>query len=270
MKTKFLLIALLICTVFYAQENTEQVFRNDLDAIINDAAKGFRDIKGEFQSKSKWTNITYNYSNKSIFNTNKNAGIGYQPADYLPASKVYIQETYYFYQGFDCKVTSGKFVYDNAERIFDEIMKEKGLKKKIIKQDKMHKDKDKEIEYLDKNKRKVLGINFDLKEMICSLYVYSDLRPSDLPKYFGCLVLYNIQMNSVVSANTYYVYGKEFKGEEHLYNGILTKMDETSKRLFKKYEWKPNAGTKQIFDLLQSMNLRENGSKVDPDGNYIN
>ena len=71
MKTKFLFIALLICTVLYSQDNTEQVFRNDLDAIINEAAKGFRDIKGEFQSKSRWTNITYNYSNKSIFKVSK-------------------------------------------------------------------------------------------------------------------------------------------------------------------------------------------------------
>lgn len=268
---KIITLALVVITNFmFCQTINEETFRNDLNSVINDAATGFRESKGAFESKSRWTKVSYYFANKSIFNANKDAGIGYQPADYLPLTKVRIKEEYYFYQGFDYENNSGRFVYDNAERIFDEIMNQKGLKKKLVKQDKKDKETKKEIQYLDKNKQLVLSVYFNLKKKSCSINVYSDLRPDNLDNYYGCLVLYNMQMNSVVSANTYYVYGKAFKGQEHLYNAIRSKMDETSQRLFSKYEWKPNAGKQQIHELLKSLNVRENGSNVDPDGNLIN
>lgn len=257
-------------TVETKTESTEEIFRKNLDFIKKDAATGFRDSKGGFMEKTKWTNTTYHYSNSSFFNLNDDALIGYNPEEYLKFSKITIPEAYYFTQGFSTDNEKGLFVYDNAERIFDELMVLEKLKKKIVKQEKDDKNRIKEIQYLDKNKQKVLSIFFNLKDKTCSTKIYSDLRPNDLPTYNGCLVLYNIQLNSVVSANTYYVYGKNFKDAEYLYNAIRSKMDATSQRLFSKYEWKPNAGTKQIDDLLKSLNVRENASKVDVDGNYIN
>jgi hypothetical protein len=264
MKKAIVIIALLLSNFMFAQSTTEEAFKNSLQFIMKDAATGFKESKGEFSSKSFGT--TYNFSKTSFFS--KNASIGYTRANYLPASKVTIPEAYFFYQGFVDGDENDKFVYNNAERIFDEIMVMKKLKKKILKQDKYHKDKDLEIDYVDKNKRIILAIKFDIQSKITRLYIYSDLRPGNLPKYFGCLIMYNVQSNTIASANTYYVYGSEFKGAEYLYNAIRSKMDATSQRLFSKYEWKPNAGKKQIFELLQSLNLRENGSSVDPDGNF--
>jgi len=249
-------------------DDLETIFKKDLEVIFQDATTGFRESKAGYNNKSYGS--TYYFAEKSFFNLNNTAQIGYTAPDYLPASKLYIDEAFFFYQNFSNETNYGKFVYDNAERIFDEIMSLKNLKKKIIKQDKSHKEINKEVVYLDNNKAKKLFIFYNLKDKSSSIYIYSDLRPTDLPKYFGCLVLYNVQMGSIVSANTYYVYGKAFKGEAYLYNIIRSKMDETSQRIFKKYEWKPNAGTKQIDELMKSLNIRENGSKVDPDGNYIN
>ena len=48
MRTKLIFLLLLISNIFYPQKNLEQNFRNDLNAIVEDAAKGFTLSKGQY------------------------------------------------------------------------------------------------------------------------------------------------------------------------------------------------------------------------------
>ena len=253
-------------TYFFGQETTETTFKNDIIFIINDAATGFQKSKGNYISK-EWI-TTYNYATTSIFNVPNAARIGYSPATYLKYSKENLPEEHFFYQNFNADDAQGNYAFENAERIFDELSEASKLKKKLEKKDKKVKSNSKSILYL-KNNRKVFQLYFNLDKSSVTIYIHSDVRPNDLPIYVGCLVLYNIQMNSIVSANTYYVYGKNFKSAEYIYNNIISNMDATSQRLFSKYEWKPNASSKQISDLLKGLNVQENGRNVDVDGKTI-
>lgn len=230
---KIIVFTLLIVSNFlFSQAIDEATFKNDLNLIIKDATTGFQTNKGAFLDKSKWTNITNNYSNSGIFSDNQFARISYQPSDYLVYSKQYIKEEYYFCQCFNYKNDAGIFVYENAERIYDNYSVENKLKKKLIKQDKQLKDKVKRVDYNNKNGEKVLSIYFDNIQKSTCVYVYSDLRPSDIATYYGCMIVYNFQDNTIVSANTYYVYGKNFKSAEILYNGIWSRMDPSSQKIF--------------------------------------
>jgi hypothetical protein len=139
------------------------------------------------------------------------------------------------------------------------------LKKKFEKQEKRDKGKKVGIAYLE-NKRKVFQLVFDIPEKSVVVYIHSDLRPADVVPYLGCLVLYNIQSNSFVSANTYYVYGKSLDSPDALYGRILSGKDESFKRLFSKYEWMPGATTYQVDQKMTSLGIKEYGQRVNPEG----
>lgn len=143
----------------FCQEVNDEMFKQELNTIINDAATGFRDSRGACSSKGYGT--TYYDSRISFFN--KESSIGYTTANYLPASEVTTPEAYFLYQGFGGDDVVDKYLFENAERIFDEVKSFLKLKKVILKQDKNHKDRDYEIDYVDKNKKIVLAIEFDLK-----------------------------------------------------------------------------------------------------------
>lgn len=262
--TRLLVLFLVFGThSIFAQEKVEQVFKNDIDAIIKDAATGFQKSKGAFSDK-QWIYV-YNHSNLSIFNATADAFIGYHEATYLKYSKENLPEENFFFQKINSKTSNGAFVYENAERIFDELATNLKLKKKFEKQEKRDKGKKESIVYLE-NKRKVFQLIFDFEQKSVVVYIHSDLRPADVPQYLGCLVLYNIQSNSFVSANTYYVYGKTLDSPDALYGRILSDKDDSFKRLFSKYEWIPGATTYQVDQKMTALGIKEYGQKVNPEG----
>jgi hypothetical protein len=254
MKTRLILLMLLISSVFYAQDNFEKTFKNDLNTIIEDAGKGFANSRGYLKTSSIYTG-NYYIANKSFFNIKSDVSVSYSESKYYPSSGNTTPQQYYFYQGFDSKNPEGVFVFENAERIFDDLATNKNLKKKEEKQERKEKGKKRRIFYSE-NYRRILELYLDLENKSAAIFVHSDLKPNDLPNYLGCLVLYNIQMNSIASINTYYVYGSQLDSPDILYRKIANQQDATWQRLFSKYEWMPNASDQQVDIKMKSLGVR--------------
>ena len=261
MKTILSLIVGLFSVIFYAQENNEQIFKNDLNTITEDAEKGFQKSRDDCSGKS--CNSSLNFL--GVKNT---AFILHSEAQYWKYSNKTDPEEFFFIQKFDSLTNQGKFVYENSERIFDEYASKNNLSKKVEKEDKWAKKsnvKYRSIIY-SKKRRKVFQLFFTLGYETVSIYIHSDLRPNDLPNYLGCLVLYNIQSSILASANTYYVYGNSLASADILYAKIISDKDETFKRLFVKYEWMPNASRQQVNQKMKSLGIQEYSQIINPDG----
>ncbi len=259
---------LLAFNVFQAQNNFETIFKNDLKAIAEDATSGFPISRGGLKESSAWTGNYYS-TNTTFFNINTDATICYNALKYWPSSGNTTPQQYYFYQGFDAKNAEGLFVFDNAERIFDELALAKNLKKKEEKQERKDRGKKRRI-FFSENYRKIFELYLDLETKFTAIYVHSDLKPNDLPNYLGCLVLYNIQMNRIASINTYYVYGSQLDSAELLYGKIASRQDELWRRLFSKYEWMPNASDQQVAEKMKSLGIRPSYSySIDVDARNI-
>lgn len=254
MKTKLIVLMLLAFNVFQAQENFEQIFKNDLKVITEDAATGFPISRGDLKTTSIYTG-NYYIANTSFFNIKSDVSVSYTESKYYPSSGNTTPQQYYFYQGFDSKNPEGVYVFENAERIFDELAASKNLTKKDEKQERKLRGKQRRIFYSE-NYRRILELYLDLESKSAAIFVHSDLKPNDLPNYLGCLVLYNIQMNRIASINTYYVYGSQLDSAELLYGKIASRQDETWRRLFSKYEWMPNASDQQVAEKMKSLGIR--------------
>ncbi|MBC7607474.1 MAG: hypothetical protein H7199_11045 [Burkholderiales bacterium] len=267
MKTTLLLIAFLCSSTFYAQEINEENFINDINSIINDAATGFQTSKGDFLSEY-YHFFTYK-SNKAIFN--ETANVIYGEAYFSGYIHVNVASQYYFNQYFDPDNPAGIFVINNGEKILDKLARQFKLKKAKVKQDIYLKDLYLEYEY-KKGKQKFYGIKYDLKNKVASINIHSDLRPDVNKKsnYKGCLVLYNIQMNSFVEANTYFIYDDNMPNVDALFGILFNKISPTFQFAYKKYEWMPNASDEQVYLKLKSLNIEQQRKNINAQGDKIN
>lgn len=267
MKTIFLFFAFLFSTILFAQEISEEIFVKDINSVINDAATGFQTSKGEFLDEY-YHFFTYK-SNKGIFNETANVIFG--EAYFSGYIHKNIASQYYFNQNFSSDKPSGVFVIKNGEKILDELGSQFKLKKSKVKQDKFDKDNFLEYEY-KKGKQKFYGIKYDLKTKSVSINIYSDLRPNDNKKsnYKGCLVLYNIQNNSFVHANTYFIYDDKMPNVDALFGILFNKISPSFQFAYKKYEWMPNASDEQVYLKLKSLNIEQHRQNINSNGDQIN
>jgi hypothetical protein len=95
MKRLIVLLLGFMSISIFAQENVEQIFKNDIESILKDAATGFQKSKGNFKDK-QWIYV-YNYSNLSIFNATADAFFCYHEATYLKYSNENLPEENYFF-----------------------------------------------------------------------------------------------------------------------------------------------------------------------------
>ena len=267
MKTRLILLTWLVANVLHAQVNLEVLFNSDVKNIIEDATKGFPITKGDLKDR-QWGK-SYYVPNNTIFSISNNANVTYSEPKYYPSSGSTDLQQYYFYQGFDSKNEQGIFVFENAERIFDEIATTLQLEKKVAKQKRKERSKNKSIFY-SKGYQQVLQLYFDLENKSVSLYIFSDLKPNDLPNYLGCLILYNIQGTILASVANYYVYGSQLDSAEILYNKIMMGQDETYRRCYSKYEWMPNISDQQLDLKMKNLKIRPSyDCKINVEGQKI-
>lgn len=118
----------LICQCIAAPEPVEHLFKNNIDTIIKDAANGFRIGRGAFNTQIAFD--YYHFTNQSILNSNADAQMMYHEDYYLKYVKEDVSEENYFYQRCYSNTSNGIFVYENAERIFDDLAAQMNLKKK--------------------------------------------------------------------------------------------------------------------------------------------
>lgn len=267
MKTTLFFISFLFTTILFGQEINEEKFIKDLNSIINDAATGFQSSKSTFLGEY-YHFFTYE-SNKAIFN--EKANIIYGEAYFSGYIHENVASQYYFNQNFSADKASGIFVTNNGEKILDKLASQYKLKKSKVKQDKLDKDKYLEYEY-KKGKQKFYGIKYNLKTKSVSINIHSDLRPNNNKKsnYKGCLVLYNIQMNSFVQANTYFIYDDKMPNVDALYGILLNKISPSSQYAYKKYEWMSNATDEQVYLKLKSLNIGQQRQNINANGDQVN
>lgn len=269
MKNFLKLILILTSSSFFGQQTNEELFKKDLDFLINDAQTGFSQTIGNLEQTKYGTK--YYKVTKTLFELpSEKAGIGYMEESYSKSLKKNYPEIFYYYQSFSSKTSKGLFVFENVERIFDDIASSKKWKKKKIKQENTS-DGRMEYEYLNKNKKTELRFVLNLTEKTSYIDIRSDLRPQNTgPNYLGCLVLYNVQLNQYVSASTYYVYGESLASSADLYSKIISGQSETFQRLYSKYEWMPNTNAQQVDQKMKSLNIKEDSHKIDTNGYSIN
>jgi hypothetical protein len=263
MKKCIVMFAFLVSNFIFAQEINEATLRNDLNIIIKDATTGFQKSKAGFVSKD-WDGKNYN-SYTSIFNLD-GSSIVYSPKKYMKYSDD-LPEAFYFFQRCDDTTPKGAFINQNIEMIFNELAISMKLKVVNEKQQGQYKKTIKSVLYLDKNKRKVFQIYKSSESKTTSVYIYSDLRPSNLPKYLGCLVLYNIQGEKVVSISTNYVYGESLESSENLYAVMKSKISNQYTH-YDKYEWLSNQDERKVETHLASFGIlvTHNSRDITPEG----
>lgn len=271
MKFKFFILTLLFGVTIYSQEINDETFKKELLRLRLDADRGFSSSKGALIEKGKYN--TYYDANSSFYNNyNKDCVISYSAPWYAASTKENMAQRYFLGQSFNYNDKLGQFVYDNAERIFDETAKENSFKKKYYKLDKEEKKKRKIIQYF-KNEQVVLELYLNFDKKTSSINIFSDLKPSDAPNYLGCLVVYNIQSENLVSAIIYYVYGKNLDKPGYLHSKIVSTRDEFFKKNNQKYEWMPGASEQYVIEKLSKLGLDQrfrSSVKIDTEGYSIN
>jgi hypothetical protein len=249
----------------------DETFKKELLRLRLDADRGFTSSKGALIEKGKYN--TYYDAQSSFYNNyNKDCIISYSAPWYAASTKENVAQRYFLGQSFDYSDKLGQFVYDNAERLLDEIAKENSFKKKFYKLDKEEKKKYKLIQYF-KNEQVVLELSLTFDKKTSSINIFSDLKPGDQPNYLGSLVVYNIQSENLVSAIIYYVYGKSLDNPGYLHSKIVSTRDEFFKKNNQKYEWMPSASEQYVIEKLSKLGLDQrfrSSQKIDTNGNGLN
>lgn len=258
------LFFLLLATILTAQEEVNEAsFRTNVDFLVRDAAAGFQVSRGDYIDRS-FMGMRYDCLYR-LFESGKSQ-ITYSPEQYYKHTRVTMPEVYYFHQGFEYSKPEGVVIAENGERIFDEIATAKGWKKVVEKRKKKDRDKVRGIEYLDKEGRRALYFYNSMVNKFASIEVHSDLRPADLPKYVGCLVLYQFQGQSPVSAIALYVYGDGFENDSKLYHNALSKMSERGRSYYKQYEYFPGARVRDVEAKLDQLGITYTSERINPEG----
>lgn len=243
----------------------EATFKKDIAFLIDDAATGFQKSKGKLINND----YSYNYvNNYNIFGEGK-GGLFYDKERYNKFDGTTQSETYYLFQKFDADKPDGAFVKANVERIFDELALTLGLKKKVEKYKKKDRDRIHSVEYLDKKGHSVLSFRDYYTDKSITLYIYSKLRPADLPNYLGCLVLYNMQSEKIVGAAVMYVYGKEIGSEAQLYSNVVSKIRQSYTLNYSKFAYYPNAKARDIEARLDPLKVTYSIENINPEGYTI-
>ncbi|MGQ2982516.1 hypothetical protein [Flavobacterium sp.] len=256
----FLFFGMTLCA---QEEINEASFRRNIDFLMKDAATGFQVSRGEYKSRD-FMGTRYDCLYR-LFEMGVSE-IVYNPEQYYKHARETMPEVYYFAQGFETDKPEGAILAINGERTFDEIAAAQGLKKVAKKYKKKDRDNYRNIEYLDKNGRRVLYFYSSIKNRIAMIEVHSDLRPADLPKYVGCLVLYNVQGQSLVSAIALYVYGDGFESEAKLYSNALSKMTGSGASYYKQYEFFPGGRVRDVEAKLDQLGITYTSERINPDG----
>ncbi len=260
---KVLFFLLFAVTLTAQEEINEASFRRNIDFLMKDAATGFRVSRGEYKSRD-FMGTRYDCLYR-LFEMGKSE-IVYNPEQYYKHTRETMPEVYYFAQGFETDKTEGAVLAMNGERVFDEIAAAQGLKKVAKKYKKKDRDNFRNIEYLDKNGRRVLYFYSSIKNRLAMIEVHSDLRPADLPKYVGCLVLYNVQGQSLVHAIALYVYGEGFESAEKLYSNALSKMTGSGVSNYSRYEFFPGGRVREVEAKLDQLGITYSSERIDPEG----
>jgi hypothetical protein len=267
MKLKLAFLTLFYCSVFYSQQANDANFKPEIERIITEAATGFQKSKGELVS-SYYHSFTYDCT---ISMYGSKANIIYGEPYFSGYTHENVASYYFFSQTFSAENSTNGFINQNGERLLDEMADKLDLKKKKVKQDKNHREKDLEYEYF-KGKQKLFAIDFNLVNKSVSIKVYSDLKPQDLKKsnYKGCLVLYNMQNNAFVQANTYCVFDENEPNKDVLFGVLLNKITPDFRVFYKKYEWMPFASDEQIYLKLKELNIEQRRQNINATGETIN
>ncbi len=236
--------------------------KTDLNIIIKDATTGFQESKSGF-IEEKWEGKYY-HSNNTIFKSDRSS-ILYREEKIMKHSDN-MPEAFFYLIGFSLESKEGIFISENIETIFDELaipMKLKGFRAKVDKKDK---ETCRNIYYENNMKQRFLEFYIDKKYKLVQIKIFSDLRPTDLPKYQGCLIVYNFQSGKVVGVSLNYVYGESRPDSEKLYYIMKPKI-ENQYTNYDKYEFTArNKG--QVEDFLAPFgNIQILERSISPDGN---
>ena len=266
MKTtlKAILFCLFVANVLSAQTLTPEKFRTKIDFLLKDASTGFQTTLGDFKDSSF---MGRNYQCNTAIANFKTCDIFYKKETYYKYAGETEPEMFYFTENFQATEENGKVVKANVELVFDDIATSMGLVKNVIKHKKKVREKLKEVEYLDKRtKRRVLFFQDYFVNGTIFVQIHSDLRPTDLPKYNGCLILYNIQSQRLVSAIALYVYGDGFESEAKLYNNALSKMTGSGASYYGSYEYIPSATARTVEAKLDALGITYSSESINPEG----
>jgi len=266
MKIKFkaILFCLLVANILSAQTLTPEKFRTKIDFLVKDASTGFQTTLGDYKNSSF---MGRNYQCNTAIANFKTCDIFYKKETYYKYAGETEPEMFYFTENFQATEENGKVVKANVESVFDDIAASKGLVKKVIKHKKKVREKLTEVEYLDsKTKRRVLFFQDYFVNGTIFVQIHSDLRPTDLLKYNGCLILYNVQSNRLVSAIALYVYGEGFESDAKLYNKALSKYTATTQSYYKQYEYLPSARERDVEAKLDALGITYTLESIDTEG----
>ncbi len=259
-----IILCLFLANKLTAQNLTAEKFRTKIDLLVKDAETGFQTTIGDFK-ESNFMGREYN-CNAAIANF-KSANIYYKKETYLKYSGVTEPERFHFTENFDSSVADIKIVKENVEAVFDQIAASKGLVKNVIRHKKKIREQLTEVEYLDgKTFRRVLFFQNHTANGTVFIEIHSDLKPSDLPKYIGCIILYSIQNRNIVSALALYVYGDGFESESKLYQNALSKMTGSSASYYGSYEYLPSATVRTVEAKLDALGVTYYSEAINPEG----
>ena len=262
----FFLCLIFISTLSAQTPINDKEFQKDIEFLIKDATTGFENSKGQYIDN---TVLGRRYSAAyKIFGTGK-AGVTYNEERYDKYSNKTEPQTYYFSQNFDTAQPDGVFVKANAERIFDELALTLGLKKQVEKRKKADRERIRSVEYLNKNGDRILYLYEFIPDNSITLQVNSNLKPSDLPNYLGCLILYNMQSEKIVGASALYVYGKEIESEPRLYSNVVSKIRQSYALNYSKFTYYPKAKARDIEARLDPLNVNYSIGNINPEGYAI-
>lgn len=262
MKNTLVLYMVLVANSFFAQEIDISNLKKDLNVIIEDATTGFQKSKAGFDKKS-WDGKFYTSFN-SIFKSD-NSRIIYREEKYMKYTGD-LPEVYYYEQYFSGDSAEGILVYENLEQILNELAVSMNLKVVDEKLEKKDRKTNRNIMYLDKNKRLVFKIYKNLEKKSTYINIHSDLRPVDLPKYQGCLIVYNFQAGKVVGVSLNYVYGPNLPNAEKLYYIVKPKI-ENQYTNYDKYEF-TGRKQRQLEDFLAPFgDIQKIERNITPEGN---
>ena len=264
MKQIYIILVCLIATnTLVAQELTAEDFRTRIDRILEDAATGFQTGLGNFKSNS-FMGRCYE-CNTAIANF-KNCEIYFKKETYYKYSGEIDPDMFFLAENFNANEKGAQIARENIEMIFDDIATARSLIKKVMKTKKQDRDKWREVEYIDsKTRRRILYFRTFATGNVF-IHIYSDLKPTDLPKYNGCLILYNVQSNRLVSAIALYVYGEGYESDGKLYSNALSKMNETSRSYYGQYEYLPGARVRDVEAKLDALGVTYTSESINPEG----
>lgn len=258
------LIFLFLTNNTWAQTLTPEKFREKIGFFVKDATTGFQSTIGEY---IEITRIGRRYTCNNAVANSKEASIYYSPENYRKYAGETDPETFRFVEDFKTDTEDGKIVKENVELVFDQLAESMDLYKDPYKYKKKIRHLWREVAYRD---RKTLQIVLFFLENVeassISLSIYSDLRPTDLPKYNGCMVLYNIQSGNIVSAIALYVYGDGFESESKMYSNSLAKMSATSASYYGSYDYMPGASERKVEAKLDALGITYATESIDNEG----